>query len=129
VSYVLLIEDDHDLGSVLTEVLEHRGFTVRAARNGAEALEVLREPDLPSVILLDLMMPVMNGWEFRYQQLSDPRLADIPTVIMSAIASQARNMGAVATLTKPVDVSTLLGILEPRFAGRPRRTDALHGPL
>jgi CheY-like chemotaxis protein len=111
-AYVLLIEDDADLRESLAEVLANKGYEVKTAIHGEAALEALREGDLPSVILLDLMMPVMNGWEFRLQQLSDPRLAAIPTVIMSAVASQAGNMGAVATLSKPVNLPALVSVLD-----------------
>jgi CheY-like chemotaxis protein len=118
-AYVLLIEDDADLREGLAEVLQTRGFEVRTAIHGEAALQALRADDateLPSMIVLDLMMPVMNGWEFRLQQLSDPRLAEIPTVIMSAVASQAGNMGAVATLSKPVDLPALVSVLAERVS-------------
>lgn len=117
-AYILLVEDDVDLRDSLVDVLEARGFHVRTASNGRAALEALqRDDELPSVILLDLMMPVMNGWEFRYEQLSDPRLATIPTVIMSAVAAQAANMGAIATVPKPVDLPALVSVIEPRYDG------------
>jgi CheY-like chemotaxis protein len=115
-AHVLVIEDDHDLRESLSEVLEAKGFEVRTAIHGEAALVALREGELPSAIVLDLMMPVMNGWEFRYQQLSDPRLAAIPTVIMSAIVSQAASMGALATLAKPVSLADLVSVLEPCVA-------------
>jgi CheY-like chemotaxis protein len=112
-AYVLVIEDDADLRESLAEVLVNKGYEVKTAVHGEEALEALRrDDDLPSVILLDLMMPVMNGWEFRLQQLSDPRLATIPTVIMSAVASQAGSMGAIATLSKPVNLPALVSAID-----------------
>src|SRR6187549_1262395 len=85
---ILVVEDDTDIRESLVEVLEDEGFGVRAAADGRQALDVLRaERPLPDLILLDLMMPVMNGFQFREQQLSDAAFAGIPVVVVTADAN------------------------------------------
>src|SRR5580765_7790969 len=81
---ILLVEDDFDMRDALIPILEYAGHHVVGAANGREALEQLRAGPKPSLILLDLMMPVMNGTEFRAEQLRDPALASIPVVVVSA---------------------------------------------
>src|SRR5207249_387698 len=81
---VLVVEDDFDLRDALVPILEYEGHRVVSAANGREALDWLHAMPPPSLILLDLMMPVMNGEEFRAEQLRDPALASIPGVILSA---------------------------------------------
>jgi CheY-like chemotaxis protein len=83
---ILIVEDDLDIREALAEALGFEGYDVLLAENGQEALDVLRVGPLPHVILLDLLMPVMNGWEFRQEQLADPALAGIPVVVVSASA-------------------------------------------
>jgi CheY-like chemotaxis protein len=116
---VLLVEDDEDARQALADVLEESGYRVAAARHGAEALTKLRELDgRCQLILLDLMMPVMNGWDFRRKQKSIPALAGIPVLLMSAgarLAAEAGALGAVATITKPVDVPDLLDKVRRHF--------------
>jgi CheY-like chemotaxis protein len=81
---ILVIDDDRDLLEILCEVLRGAGFETIAAQNGADALEKLAAVERPALILLDLMMPVMNGWQFRAAQGSQPELASIPVVVMTA---------------------------------------------
>lgn len=81
---VLVVEDDPDIREALAEALGYEGYDVLLAENGQEALDVLREHSRPHVILLDLLMPVMSGWQFRQEQLADPALAGIPVVVVSA---------------------------------------------
>ena len=84
-SYVLLIDDDLDISEAIESILSEEGFNVSIAHNGLEALELLRQATtMPSLILLDIMMPKMNGYEFRAEQLKDKKLASIPTVVFSA---------------------------------------------
>lgn len=104
---VLVVEDDPDIRDVLMEALDQAGFTVRSAANGAEALADLRAGHLPGVILLDLMMPVMDGWQFRAEQLKDTRLAGIPTMVISAGGLQAIPPGT-SPLRKPFDLDQLV---------------------
>src|SRR5262245_55470921 len=83
---VLIVEDDRELREAVGSVLEDEGCSVRSASNGAEALEILHKNGngYPCIILLDLMMPVMNGWQFLESRKSDAKLDKIPVVVMSA---------------------------------------------
>src|SRR5262249_6405268 len=82
--FVLLVDDDPDLLDVTSFVLENEGIVVETARNGQEALALLRAGRLPRLVLLDLMMPVMNGWEFLAEVAKDPELDAIPVVVLTA---------------------------------------------
>ncbi len=105
---ILLIEDDRDLADAIVEVLRTEGYRVIHAADGVAALGILAEGEPPQVILLDLMMPNMNGWEFREAQLHDPRLAKIPVVVLSATGERARPIDAARVLRKPVTIEDLL---------------------
>jgi CheY-like chemotaxis protein len=108
---ILVVEDHADLRDMLTVLLEGEGFTVATATNGAEALKRL-EAVRPSVILLDLMMPVMSGDEFRTRQLADPRYSDVPVICMTAAhdgRARADRLRAQAYFQKPLDFDQLLG--------------------
>jgi CheY-like chemotaxis protein len=112
---VLSVDDDKDIREILAETLEERDFEVASAANGVEALAYLRAEPAPLVILLDLMMPVMNGQEFRAEQLRDPALASIPVVVLSADGSaqaKARSLGALTGITKPIRLAHLLAVLQ-----------------
>jgi CheY-like chemotaxis protein len=111
---ILVVDDDPDLRRSLVEVLEEKGYEVSCANNGEEALHALAGA-APNAILLDLTMPVMDGWTFRRLQRSDPRLARIPTVVISAAYSDPRaveGLGADAFLAKPFEVSRLTATLK-----------------
>jgi two-component system, chemotaxis family, chemotaxis protein CheY len=108
---VLIVDDDEGIRDVLLEIFEGEGFDVRCCRNGLEALEWLRDQSA-SVILLDLMMPVMNGWAFLERRKQDARLAAIPVVVISADEACAEAIGSfdvVGCLTKPFQLEALLG--------------------
>jgi CheY-like chemotaxis protein len=108
---VLIVDDDLDIRDSLAEVLEIEGYRVAKAKNGREALRMLQTGQRPAVILLDLMMPVMNGWQFRAAQASDPTIATIPVVVLTADSNareKAAEIGAQAFLRKPLDLRTLL---------------------
>lgn|SRR5690625_345202 len=111
-NWILLVEDDKDIQASLLDLLEMEGYVVRAAYDGRQALDVLHDSEqLPSLILLDLMMHGMDGREFRKLQLQDPRLAQIPVVIMSADGEPANHVadeGLSGYLRKPADVSDIL---------------------
>lgn len=117
---LLVVDDDTDIREVVIESLEDEGYRARGAQNGQDALELLRaDGALPGVILLDMMMPVMDGATFRAEQLGDPRLAEIPVVIMSAsahIEAAASQLQATAFLRKPLQLADLFAIAE-RFCG------------
>ena len=106
---LLVIEDAPDIQEVLSEVLTDAGYQVIAAAHGGEGLDRLRTGPPVHLILLDLMMPVMDGWRFREEQLLDPRFAAIPVVVISANAQQSgRPIAVDAVIPKPVDVDQLL---------------------
>jgi CheY-like chemotaxis protein len=109
---VMIVEDDLDLRESIAEVLEDHEYRPLGAANGQEAIERLRaEPHKPCVILLDIMMPVMDGWQFRALQREDPELDAIPVVVMTAhvdILQAERGLAAAAFLKKPVHLDALL---------------------
>ena len=112
-SRVLVVEDDELIRESLAPVLTDAGYQVSFAENGQEALGQLQADSSPAIILLDLKMPVMNGWEFRALQKDDPKLGLIPVVAMSADWSpQAAAISAQAYLRKPIESEALLGTLE-----------------
>jgi CheY-like chemotaxis protein len=120
---VLIVEDDFDIREVLTEVLQDEGYAVAGAANGLEAIELLRtEAAAPSLILLDLMMPVMSGWQFVAEQRQDPRLEAIPVVVVSAdgnLSEKATSLGASGYLRKPIEIDSLLEVVQ-RYCRRLR---------
>ncbi|HZX97006.1 MAG TPA: response regulator [Myxococcales bacterium] len=113
---VLVVEDDKDIRDTIAEILQDGDYHPFVAANGEAALAALRMADpKPCVILLDVMMPVMDGKTFRIEQRSDPALNDIPVVVLSAHAdatSAAAEMKAEGFLRKPVDLDKLLDTIE-----------------
>lgn len=110
---MLVVDDDPDILEALSEILEAEGFEIRRARNGKEALERLDSPR-PQLILLDLMMPVMDGWEFAHQMRKRPDVASIPIIVLSAdrnVGSKASDIGAAGHLAKPFELNDLLGLV------------------
>lgn len=112
---VLIVEDDEDLREDLAFVLERRGYRVASAAHGAEALERLEELDTPCLVLLDLMMPIMDGWALRSELLADPGRSSIPIVLLSArddVAEEAERLQAVDYVGKPVDLAKLNSLVD-----------------
>ena len=109
---VLVVEDEDTICQVIAETLAEEGYEVRRARNGREALELL-QTWCPQVILLDLMMPEMDGWTFRAeQQRLDKRIAGVPVIILSGAREarlRATELGAVEALSKPFDLNDVVG--------------------
>jgi CheY-like chemotaxis protein len=109
---VLVVDDDRDIRSVLGEVLEDEGYATAAAPNGSEALRLLRAGLRPCVILLDLTMPGMDGWDFRADQLRDPDLSAIPVVVITAAGFRAETiqgqLGGVGFIRKPLPLEDVL---------------------
>ena len=113
---ILVVEDHAGLREMLTVLLESEGYGVRTAVNGAEALQRLEETR-PSLILLDLMMPVMSGDEFRERQLADPRYRDVPVICMTAAhdgRERARRVNADEYFQKPLDFEHLVAVVRAR---------------
>jgi CheY-like chemotaxis protein len=116
---ILIIEDDPGIRDTVGECLEFEGYSVAQVSNGAEGLEYLHKAPAPKLIVLDLVMPVMNGTEFIERMRSEPALATIPVVLMTAAGpSPAAVMQADDHLYKPFDLSTLLDVVA-RFCGPP----------
>jgi CheY-like chemotaxis protein len=115
---VLIVEDDADLREMMAQLLQLEGFQAETASNGREALQYLQQGDRPDVILLDLMMPIMDGWEFRRLQMRDPALKSVPVVVLSALdATRAVDLDGAAFLKKPLDFDRLLELVR-RFCDR-----------
>jgi CheY-like chemotaxis protein len=115
--YVLVVEDDGAIRGALLDVLTGEGIPARAAGNGIEALELTRALGAPALILLDLMMPEMDGPTFLQHQRADRALAGIPVVIMTASRQgELKDLRADALLKKPFTIHQLLSTLEPWIA-------------
>lgn len=109
--WVLVVEDDRISREALKELLELEGYDVREAANGQEALDVLKgSPTPPCTILLDIMMPIMDGLEFRDRQLKDPAIASVPVVVMSGKANlgNIQNLSDVTIISKPLNLKILV---------------------
>jgi len=105
---ILIVDDDAGSRKALAEVLTDEGYTVATAGDGADAMTYLRQGHRPRVILLDLMMPGVDGWDFRAEQKRDAALADIPVI---AISAAGKLMDADHSLRKPIKIEALLKLL------------------
>jgi CheY-like chemotaxis protein len=111
---ILVVEDDTSIRELLVELLESEGYAVASVVNGLEGLKYLENHDSPDLILIDLMMPVMDGYSFRTEQLKNDKWSKIPTVVMSAEANAKEKMKSfniTAFLSKPVELDTILKII------------------
>jgi CheY-like chemotaxis protein len=109
---VLIVEDDADLRDMMAQLLLLEGYRTETAANGQDALRYLSHGGRPDVILLDLMMPVMDGWEFLRRKRLEPSIAGVPVVVLSAMdPARATNLGGTAFLTKPLDFDRLLELV------------------
>ena len=122
---VLVVEDDSDALDLIATILEDVGYNVLRATNGLEALARLAEQrGRCDLILLDLMMPVMNGWDFRRKQREIVALADIPVILMSAgahLAAASDGLDPAGSMTKPVDPEDLIAIVKRHCPARTRK--------
>jgi len=110
---ILVVDDDPDIRDSLREVLEDEGYVVNCVSNGREALDYLKSKQpRPCVILLDLMMPVMDGWQFRREQKQDPEIADIPLVVITATGKRPVLIDAAELVMKPLDLNRLFEAIE-----------------
>jgi CheY-like chemotaxis protein len=103
---ILVVDDDFSAREVLTELLQDHGYSVISAADGREALNYLRDASPPGIIILDLMMPVMDGWEFLEHQSHDPALLDIPVIVTSA-TPPLHPLRAKAVLQNPIQFESL----------------------
>ncbi|HEY2386286.1 MAG TPA: response regulator [Candidatus Binatia bacterium] len=111
---VLVVEDNPDARAAFEALLQQKGFGVVTAGDGQEALDVLRGGLRPRLILLDLMMPRKDGWQFREEQIADPSLADVPVVVLSGAGQldrHSKRLDVKDYLEKPVDVERLLEVV------------------
>jgi len=111
---ILIVDDDAAATDSLTDILTAEGYTVAAAKNGREALAQLRDASLPRLIILDLFMPEMDGWEFRREQLKNAKLRDIPVVVMTG-ANVYAGIDANVIVHKPLDVTHFISLVERYF--------------
>ena len=111
---ILIVEDNVDIRSTLVEILNMEGHPTVEASNGAVALQYVRnnKNPQPSMVLLDMMMPVMNGRQFLDAFQKDPKNANVPVIIISAVADRADTRGATECMRKPLDLTDLLDIIE-----------------
>ena len=114
---IMVVDDDHAIRESMSELLAEEGYQVAIARNGRQALDLLHRGPHPCVILLDLMMPVMDGFEFMGRKAADPALASIPVVIITAAgAPKIEDLGVGTTLPlvllKPVGAETLMSAVK-----------------
>ena len=124
VSRILVIEDDLDLGETVCEILEMSGYRASHATDGLAALQVLGQGELFDLILLDLMMPRMDGWAFRDAQLRDKKFKDIPVVVLSARAEIGKPIKADLLLRKPIEPETLLQTIQNLIRRRTGRSNS-----
>ncbi|QSQ21514.1 response regulator [Pyxidicoccus parkwayensis] len=108
---VLVVEDDEDIRAAIAEILEGEGYDVAIAANGSEALDELRHMRRPCLILLDLMMPVMNGHEFLARIREMPLMRSVPVLVLTAVSTEAPP-GARGLLRKPFIVEELLDAVQ-----------------
>jgi len=112
---ILIVEDDFYIREDLADILRNEGYEILTASNGQEACDRLRSQcALPDVILLDLMMPIMDGWQFRAEQLKDASLAQIPVIVLSGAADirkEAAALGAAGYASKPFKLDALVGTI------------------
>lgn len=106
--HILIVEDDQGIRESIQDYLELEGYQTHAAQNGREGLEVLKSLKEPCLILLDLMMPVMNGWEFLEAKKANSAIADLPVIVVSAIGDETpKPTGIQDFIRKPIDLNRL----------------------
>jgi CheY-like chemotaxis protein len=125
---VLIVEDDADYRMTLQEVLADEGYRIVGAADGKEGLAYLQGSPAPRLILLDLMMPVMDGWQMLAELKRTPALGAIPVVVMTAFRDQNLTVDGAELMSKPIDLKDLLALVE-RVVGRPPQADADPGAV
>jgi CheY-like chemotaxis protein len=115
---ILVVEDDEDVREAMVAFLQMKGYSVASAGNGREALDYLHDAPAPDLIISDLAMPVMDGRQFRREQLKDARLAGIPVLVITAMGDRA-HLDASEILLKPVDTDVLLTAVSRHCGSEP----------
>lgn len=111
---ILVVEDDRDIRESMVELLEYENFEVISATNGKAGIDLLRSGVKPDLILLDLMMPVMDGFQFRVEQIKSPELSQIPVIIMTAdghMESKGELVGTVSIIRKPLNIDSTISVI------------------
>jgi CheY-like chemotaxis protein len=127
---ILLVEDNDDVREMMSLALQLDGHSVRAAVNGRDALTQLRGGLRPCLILMDLMMPEMNGWELRAALRADPAWRDIPVVVISAVNPEtAERLQSTTYLPKPIDIDNLLEMVCTHCRGEADRAAGGREPI
>jgi CheY-like chemotaxis protein len=116
---ILVIDDDEGVREAMVSILEVMGYSVASAINGKEALDYLRDAATPDLIISDLAMPIMDGRQFRREQVKEPRLAKIPVIVVSALSDQT-DIDANEIFIKPVEVDILLAAVNRYCRGGER---------
>ncbi len=114
---VMVVEDHDDIREALVELIENSGYPAVGVRNGMEALQHLEDGHTPGLIVLDLMLPVMSGWEFRRRQMTNANWSSIPIVLVSGVdhlEKEATRLQAIAFITKPFNFDKLLKVITER---------------
>ena len=114
----MLVEDDLDISETIQTIFEEENYKLKSVFNGKEALDYLASTEqMPVLILLDVMMPLMNGYEFRIAQLQDPKIAKIPTILLSAAGNikDLKKLNFNDFLKKPLELETLLAVVKKYF--------------
>lgn len=111
---ILIVDDDQGIRESLKAILELEGYNAYTAENGKAALQTLIEIPRPDIILLDLMMPVMNGWEFVDQAAIDPEFASIPILVMTAMPKLKHGVNGSDVINKPLDIDQLLAKIKAK---------------
>ena len=118
---ILVVDDDADIRDSLREVLEDEGYDVTCVANGREALDHLRTASpAPCVILLDLMMPIMDGWQFRREQKANPEISEIPLIVITATGNRPVLIDAAELVLKPLELVRLFEAVERYCGGKHR---------
>ena len=114
---IMIVDDDNDLREIVCAVLQDADYETLGAASGPQALDMLHRKERPQLILLDLMMPVMTGFELREHLLAEPELASIPVVVMTASRGfDVAPLSASGVVYKPLDVEALVGAVERGLA-------------
>ena len=108
---ILVVDDDEGIREAMVSILQVMGYSVASAINGKEALDYLRNAATPDLIISDLAMPIMDGRQFRREQVKEPRLAKIPVIVVSALSDQT-DIDANEIFIKPVEVEILLAAVD-----------------